>query len=85
VLRPPPALDAKLNRNPALGSWAAAIQPDLPADVATALLGLWTRLHGLVIMETFGHLNWLGSDRTVLMTAQFRAMMAELIQSHQRS
>jgi hypothetical protein len=32
-----------------------------------------------MIMETFGHLNWLGRDRTQLMTAQFRAMVAELI------
>jgi hypothetical protein len=28
---------------------------------------------------TFGHLNWLGQDRTQLMTAEFRAMVAELI------
>ena len=75
----PPLLDAKTKRDPALARWAAAIQPDLPADVAAALLSLWTRLHGLVIMETFGDLNWLGQDRTQLMTAQFRAMVAELI------
>ncbi len=78
-LRPPRPLDAKTKRDPALARWAAAIQPDLPADVAAALLSLWTRLHGLVIMETFGHLNWLGQDRTQLMTAQFRAIVAELI------
>ena len=47
--------------------------------MAAALLSLWTRLHGLVIMETFGHLNWLGQDRTQRMTGQFRAMVAELI------
>ncbi len=81
----PPLLDAKTKRDPALASWTAAIQPDLPADVAAALLSVWTRLHGLVIMETFGHLNWLGPDRTQLMTAQFRAMVRELIAPHQRS
>ena len=81
----PPLLDAKTKGDPALASWAAAIQPDLPADVAAALLSVWTRLHGLVIMETFGHLNWLGPDRTQLMTAQLRAMVTELIGPHQRS
>jgi hypothetical protein len=38
-----------------------------------------------VIMETFGHLNWLGPDRTQLMTAQFRAIVTKLIAPHQRS
>jgi hypothetical protein len=52
---------------------------------AAALLGLWSRLRRLVIMETLGHLNWLGPDRTRLLTAQFRAMVTELIAPHQRS
>jgi hypothetical protein len=52
---------------------------------AADLLGLWSRLRRLVIMETLGHLSWPGPDRTRLLTAQFRAMVTELIAPHQRS
>lgn len=70
-----PALDD----DPAARRWAVAIHPDLPVDAAGVLLGAWTRLHGLVVLEVFGHLRWLGPDTGVLARAQLRALVDDVI------
>jgi AcrR family transcriptional regulator len=59
--------------------WAAALAPDLPVPAAAAIMGLWTRLHGLVVLEVFGHLRWLGPDTGPLARAQLEALVGELI------
>ncbi|MER6910474.1 TetR/AcrR family transcriptional regulator [Streptomyces sp. NPDC000594] len=64
--------------DPALTHCAAAIHPDLPPAAAAVVLGAWTRLHGLVILEAFGHLRWLGDDTGHLAEQQLRLLLAEI-------
>jgi AcrR family transcriptional regulator len=72
---PPPAPvdDAAIRR------WAATLHPDLPPVAAAVVMGGWTRLHGLVILEVFGHLRWLGPDSGPLAATQLRALVTELV------
>ncbi|MCO1659792.1 TetR/AcrR family transcriptional regulator [Pseudonocardia humida] len=65
--------------DPATRRWAAALDPELPTEAAAVVMGGWTRLHGLVILEVFGHLRWLGPDSGPLAAAQLRALVAELV------
>lgn len=62
--------------DPATLRWAATLDPAFPPAAAAAVLGAWTRLHGLVILEVFGHLRWLGPDTAALAQAQLRALVA---------
>ncbi len=59
--------------------WASAVDPELPPDVAAGMLGGWTRLHGLVVLEVFGHLHWLGADADALVQAQLQALVDDLV------
>lgn len=65
--------------DPATARWAATLDPGMPADAAAAVLGAWTRLHGLVILEVFGHLRWLGPDTGRLAAAQLRGLVADVV------
>lgn len=65
--------------DPATLRWAATLDPAFPPAAAAAVLSAWTRLHGLVILEVFGHLRWLGPDTGPLAEAQLRALVAELV------
>jgi AcrR family transcriptional regulator len=55
-----------------------SLHPDLPPEAAPVVLGAWARLHGLVVLEVFGHLNWLVPDAGPLAEQQFRLLVAEL-------
>lgn len=59
--------------------YAAALQPDLPVEAAATALAAWTRLHGLVSLEAFGHLDWLSGDTTELAEDQLRRLLTEVI------
>jgi AcrR family transcriptional regulator len=59
--------------------WASTVDPELPPDVAARMLGGWTRLHGLVVLEVFGHLHWLGPDADALVQAQLHALVDDLV------
>lgn len=59
--------------------WASAIDPDLPPEVGAVILGVWTRLHGLVVLEVFGHLRWLGADTGPLARAQLYALVDDVV------
>ncbi|MGV9313617.1 TetR/AcrR family transcriptional regulator [Streptomyces sp. NPDC003691] len=63
--------------DPALARYAAEIHPGLPPAAAAVVLGAWTRLHGLVALEAFGHLRWLAPDATDLAEHQLRELLAE--------
>lgn len=65
--------------DPAARRWAATLDPAVPPAVAATILAAWTRLHGLVVLEVFGHLRWLGPDTGPLAEAQLRALVAELV------
>ncbi len=60
--------------------WASTLDPQLPGPAAAAMLGGWARLHGLVILEVFGHLNWLAADTGPLAAAQLRALVDDLVE-----
>ncbi|MER5766260.1 TetR/AcrR family transcriptional regulator [Streptomyces sp. NPDC001985] len=64
--------------DPALARYAAALHPDVPPAAAAAVLGAWSRLHGLVLLEAFGHLRWLGHDTAPLAEQQLRLLLAEI-------
>ncbi|MEU4804229.1 TetR/AcrR family transcriptional regulator [Actinosynnema sp. NPDC023587] len=66
VAPPPTALDV----------FASAV--DLPPDAAAVAFAAWTAIHGLVVLETFGHLAWLGEDTAPLAEARFRALSDDL-------
>lgn len=59
--------------------WAEALDPALPPDAAAVIFGAWARLHGMVILEVFGHLHWLGPDLGPLARAQLRALVDSLV------
>ncbi|GAA3885034.1 TetR/AcrR family transcriptional regulator [Saccharothrix violaceirubra] len=60
----------------ALDRFAAAV--DLPPDAAAVAFTAWTAIHGLVVLETFGHLAWLGGDPAPLAESRFQALSADL-------
>lgn len=43
-----------------------------------AQVGLWGRVHGLVSLECFGHLAWLGTEAEAVFSAEVGAALAEL-------
>jgi AcrR family transcriptional regulator len=53
----------------------------VPAIVVDAAMRSWARVHGLVILEAYGHLAWTGQDLTALL----RAETASIIQTFSRS
>ncbi|SES19193.1 TetR/AcrR family transcriptional regulator [Actinokineospora terrae] len=61
---------------PALNTFAAAV--DLPPDAAAVAFTAWTAIHGQVVLETFGHLAWLGEDPAPLAESRFHALSEDL-------
>ncbi|GLW90008.1 TetR/AcrR family transcriptional regulator [Actinokineospora globicatena] len=61
---------------PALTTFAAAM--GLPPEAAAVAFSAWTTIHGLVVLETFGHLAWLGENPTPLATSRFQALSEDL-------
>ncbi|MEU5693918.1 TetR/AcrR family transcriptional regulator [Actinosynnema sp. NPDC020468] len=59
-----------------LSVFAGAV--NLPPDAAAVAFTAWTTIHGLVVLETFGHLTWLGEDTTPLALSRFQALSADL-------
>ncbi|GLZ36493.1 TetR/AcrR family transcriptional regulator [Actinokineospora sp. NBRC 105648] len=60
----------------ALNTFAAAV--DLPPDAAAIAFTAWTTIHGLVVLETFGHLAWLGENPAPLAESRFQALSEDL-------
>ncbi|MEV0677613.1 TetR/AcrR family transcriptional regulator [Actinosynnema sp. NPDC050436] len=60
----------------ALKTFAAAV--DLPPEAAAVAFAAWTAIHGLVVLETFGHLAWLDEDPAPLAESRFRALSLDL-------
>ena len=50
----------------------------IPATLLSAIVRSWSRVHGLVTLETFGHLAWSGMDVEALLRTEVRAIAAEL-------
>lgn len=57
------------------------IAPDqvaLPESLVGLIVRSWARVHGLVSLETFGHLIWSGADVEALLRAEVFSLAAEL-------
>lgn len=50
----------------------------LPEPLLSAIVRSWARVHGLVTLETFGHLAWSGTDVEALLRTEVRAIAVEL-------
>jgi AcrR family transcriptional regulator len=50
----------------------------LPESLHSVLARGWARIHGLVSLETFGHLLWSSTDVDTLLRTEVRSILAEL-------
>ncbi|MEU3459204.1 TetR/AcrR family transcriptional regulator [Streptomyces sp. NPDC006733] len=67
-----PALRAHLERLPHYG------QGYLPAPATALLLGAWGHLHGLVVLEVFGHTSFLGEQQDDVFRMAMRHLLEDL-------
>jgi AcrR family transcriptional regulator len=51
--------------------------PSIPAGLLDIAMRSWGRIHGLVILEAFGHLGWTSQDVAVTLRNEARAIAAE--------
>jgi AcrR family transcriptional regulator len=51
----------------------------LPASLSDVVVRSWARVHGLVALESFGHLVWSGTDVEELLRIEARSIAAELV------
>lgn len=65
--------------DPVTRAWAATLDPRMPPEAAAVVMGVWTRVHGLVVLEVFGHLRWLAPDTGPLARAQLRALVDDVL------
>jgi AcrR family transcriptional regulator len=61
----------------------ALAQPDAPPDappedVLGTIVRSWSRVHGLVTLEAFGHLTWSGTDVEALLRDEVHSILADL-------
>jgi AcrR family transcriptional regulator len=62
----------------ALSAWKDGPAP-LPAGAMQVFLACWSRLHGMISLEVFGHLHWVGlPEPEDLFRAHVATMMVEL-------
>ena len=62
----------------ALSAWKDGPAP-LPPGAMQVFLACWSRLHGMISLEVFGHLGWVGlSEPEDLFRAHIATMMVEL-------
>lgn len=76
-LRVPDDVDAPAELHTLMTPYAQSIEPDLPPEVATTLLTYWTRLHGPVKLEVFGHLRWLTADAEQVFASMIRVLLSD--------
>lgn len=50
----------------------------LPESLLDMVVRSWSRVHGLVALEAFGHLTWSGTDVEALLRAEVRSVLDEL-------
>ncbi len=63
-----PSPDAPIDLDPAL--------PSIPAGLIEIAMRSWGRIHGIVILEAFGHLNWTGQDVVAVLRAEATSIAA---------
>ncbi|MFM8893989.1 MAG: TetR/AcrR family transcriptional regulator [Actinomycetales bacterium] len=55
-----------------------ALTGGLPNSLVDVLVRSWSRVHGLVALEAFGHLRWSGADVEALLRTEVHSIVAEL-------
>ena len=71
--------DASIEIAPATGESAFdAITKHLPSSLTEVIVRIWSRVHGLVALEAFGHLGWSGVDVETLLGIEVRGIADEL-------
>jgi AcrR family transcriptional regulator len=74
----PPAEHRTRGLETALSAWKDGPAP-LPAGAMQVFLACWSRLHGMISLEVFGHLHWVGlPEPEDLFRAHVATMMVEL-------
>lgn len=68
----PPAPPAPLTRQ--LDAWASSRGLDAPAPVALRAIQVWSRLHGLVLLEIEGNLAAMGLDPAMIFDIEVAAL-----------
>ena len=67
--------------SPALRSRIAALPPgslgDLPPAAAALFVGVWGHVHGLVVLEVFGHTDFIGPEQAEIFRITMRDLLAD--------
>ena len=71
-------VDGAATLYPLVAPYAASIEPNIPPEVATTILACWTRIHGPVILEVFGHLHWLAKDAEPVYASMIRGVLSDI-------
>jgi len=50
----------------------------VPEEMQGLIVRSWSRVHGLVALEVFGHLSWSGLDIEALLATEVRAIAGEI-------
>lgn len=68
--------------SPEFREYLGLLSPDgpgtLPAPAAALLLGAWGHLHGLVVLEVFGHTSFLGDHQAELFRMAMRNALSDI-------
>ncbi len=68
--------------SPALSAYLGHIAPEalggLPPAASTLLLSAWGHLHGLVVLEVFGHLGFMGEHQAEVFRLSMRNLLADV-------
>jgi AcrR family transcriptional regulator len=73
-------LDSDATTHIDLTSFDPSIGP-VPAMVVDVAMRSWARIHGLVILEAYGHLTWTGRDITALLHAETASIVTSFLRS----
>lgn len=57
----------------------------LPEPLISTIVRSWSRVHGLVTLEVFGHLTWSGIDVEALLRAEVRTILVDLARPSART
>ncbi|HEX8033341.1 MAG TPA: TetR/AcrR family transcriptional regulator [Ktedonobacterales bacterium] len=75
---PPEYAETPAAVEPVLEEWRRELGLDAPAAIFRLAVALWGRLHGLILLELFGHLGPLVGDPASFFEAELRSILATL-------
>lgn len=75
---PPEYAETLAAVEPVLDEWRRVLGLDAPTAIFRLTVSLWGRLHGLILLELFGHLGPLVGDPASFFEAELRSILAML-------